>query len=170
MYNLLITKPHVNEVLVYIQYLKFTVPFRCSKSIEFVSAVNGAVNTLGYFPYKNPPESLTELTNANVCLSMTTAIHSMQAAKQLLRSRSVGASCVRTIGDQIKDNAVFKQRSHDTHFQVHCVEIEHRLRGLRRDLGKDVRIVCLGDSMIERFKKTCELLISLIIDFSTHQP
>ena len=100
---------------------------------------------------------------------MTGTMHSMQAARRVLSSRSAGAYTTRMISDQIKDNAVFKQRSHDTHFRVHSVEIEHRLRNLRRNLGKDVQVICLGDSMIERFKRTCELLISLIGIFPSRQ-
>ena len=79
----------------------------------------------------------------------------------------------------IKNNAAYKERSHNTHYKIHVPEIQSRLPASRRTTGnktpprvalpsgssvkrfepkgESVRTILLGDSMFERFKTKCEL-------------
>lgn len=58
---------------------------------------------------------------------------------------------------RVKDHAVYKRRSHGTHFKTHVPEIKTRLSSLKQHPASEkatVRVILLGSSMLERFRTT----------------
>ncbi|UJR17640.1 hypothetical protein I4U23_004536 [Adineta vaga] len=69
----------------------------------------------------------------------------------LRQSQSLSAAQLEAL---INERARFKQRSHDTHTEVHQPQLENSSLTTVCDVSSQINIVLLGDSMLERFKTT----------------